>query len=162
DHIADGDFVVIRHQQDAPNGERVVAMIDGEVTLKKFYKEKNHIRLEPANGKMQPITVEPNSDTRILGVLVGVLRTSYWAALAALEEFIQSPISRPVCALCSKLDVSIRARFVAALHRAAAPASIVRLGCSVACRTRRNTPSTRTGDQSPGMSTPASLPQHAA
>src|SRR5262245_41476056 len=74
DHIADGDFVVIRHQEDAPNGERVVAMIDGEVTLKRFYKERNHIRLEPANGKMQPIIVEPNSESRILGVLVGVLR----------------------------------------------------------------------------------------
>jgi repressor LexA len=74
DHIADGDFVVIRQQSDAPNGERVVAMIDGEVTLKRFYKEKHHVRLEPANGKMQPIIVEPNSDSRILGILVGVLR----------------------------------------------------------------------------------------
>jgi repressor LexA len=74
DHIADGDFVVIRQQNDAPNGERVVAMIDGEVTLKRFYKEKHHVRLEPANGKMQPIIVEPNSDSRILGILVGVLR----------------------------------------------------------------------------------------
>jgi repressor LexA len=74
DHIEDGDFVVIRQQEDAPNGERVVAMIDGEVTLKRFYKEKGHIRLEPANGKMQPIIVQPNSDSRILGVLVGVLR----------------------------------------------------------------------------------------
>jgi len=74
DHIADGDFVVIRQQEVAPNGERVVAMIDGEVTLKRFYKEKNHVRLEPANGKMHAIIVEPNSDSRILGVLVGVLR----------------------------------------------------------------------------------------
>jgi repressor LexA len=74
DHIADGDFVVIRQQSEAPNGERVVAMIDGEVTLKRFYKEKNHIRLEPSNGKMQPIMVDPHSDSRILGVLVGVLR----------------------------------------------------------------------------------------
>jgi repressor LexA len=74
DHIADGDFVVIRQQADAPNGERVVAMIDGEVTLKRFYKEKGHVRLEPSNGKMHPIYVEPNSDSRILGILVGVLR----------------------------------------------------------------------------------------
>jgi len=74
DHIADGDFVVIRQQAEAPNGERVVAMIDGEVTLKRFYKEKNHIRLEPSNGRMQPIMVDPHSDSRILGVLVGVLR----------------------------------------------------------------------------------------
>jgi repressor LexA len=74
DHIEDGDYVVVRKTEDAANGERVVAMIDGEVTLKRFFHEKNHIRLEPANGKMQPIVVEPDSDVRILGVLVGVLR----------------------------------------------------------------------------------------
>ena len=74
DHIADGDYVVIRKQETADNGERVVAMVDNEVTLKRFYKDKHNIRLEPSNGKMQAILVEPNSDVRILGVLVGVLR----------------------------------------------------------------------------------------
>jgi repressor LexA len=74
DHIADGDYVVIRKQESAENGERVVAMIDSEVTLKRYYKEKNHIRLEPANGKMAPIIVSANEDPHILGVLVGVLR----------------------------------------------------------------------------------------
>ena len=54
--------------------DRVVAMIDNEVTLKRFFREKNAIRLEPANGKMQPIMVEPNADARILGILIGVLR----------------------------------------------------------------------------------------
>ena len=53
---------------------RVVAMVDNEVTLKRFYQDKNHIRLEPANAKMSPIVVDPASDTHILGVLVGVLR----------------------------------------------------------------------------------------
>jgi repressor LexA len=74
DHIQDGDFVVIRQQETAENGERVVAMIDNEVTLKRFHRDKGQIRLEPANGEMQPIVVDPNSDARILGVLVGVLR----------------------------------------------------------------------------------------
>jgi repressor LexA len=74
DHIADGDFVVIRRQETAHNGERVVAMIDNEVTLKRFYQEKDHVRLEPANGDMDPIVVRGNSDAKILGVLVGVLR----------------------------------------------------------------------------------------
>jgi repressor LexA len=74
DHIDDGDYVVIRKQETAANGERVVAMIDNEVTLKRFFREKNAVRLEPANGKMQPIVVEPNADARILGILVGVLR----------------------------------------------------------------------------------------
>jgi repressor LexA len=59
DHIADGDFVVIHKQETAHNGQRVVAMIDGDVTLKKFYDEADRIRLEPA---------------KILGVLVGVVR----------------------------------------------------------------------------------------
>lgn len=74
DHIDDGDFVVIRPQQTAENGSRVVAMIDNEVTLKKFYHEKDRVRLEPANGTMAPIHVDSSNDVRILGVLVGVLR----------------------------------------------------------------------------------------
>ena len=74
DHIDDGDYVIIRRQETAENGERVVAMIDNEVTLKKFHREKDSVRLDPANGEMQPIFVDPNSDARILGVLVGVLR----------------------------------------------------------------------------------------
>jgi repressor LexA len=73
-HIEDGDYVVIRQQANAENGERVVAMIDNEVTLKRFYKEKDHIRLEPANGAMAPILVDPSQDASILGVLVGVMR----------------------------------------------------------------------------------------
>jgi repressor LexA len=73
-HIEDGDYVVIRKQETAENGDRVVAMIDNEVTLKRFYKEKDHIRLEPANGRMNPIIVDSSKDARILGVLVGVMR----------------------------------------------------------------------------------------
>jgi len=73
DHIDDGDYVVIRQQEVAQNGERVVAMIDDEVTLKRFYLEKDRIRLEPANGSMEPILVD-KGDAKILGVLVGVLR----------------------------------------------------------------------------------------
>jgi repressor LexA len=74
DHIDDGDFVVIRKQATAQNGDRVVAMIDNEVTLKRYHREHDEIRLEPANNRMQPIVVDPNSDSCILGVLVGVLR----------------------------------------------------------------------------------------
>jgi len=74
DHIQDGDYVVIRKQETAENGDRVVAMIDNEVTLKRFQREKGDVRLHPANAEMQPIHVDPHSDARILGVLVGVLR----------------------------------------------------------------------------------------
>jgi repressor LexA len=74
DHIEDGDYVIIRKQQTAENGQRVVAMIDNEVTLKRFYKDKDQIRLEPANGEMDTIIVESDRDAKILGVLVGVMR----------------------------------------------------------------------------------------
>jgi repressor LexA len=74
DHIADGDIVVIRQQEDAANGSRVVAMIDNEVTLKYLHRDKGQIRLDPANSAMAPIMLDPASDNRILGVLVGVVR----------------------------------------------------------------------------------------
>jgi repressor LexA len=74
DHIADGDYVVIRSQENAENGARVVARIDGEVTLKRLKRDKGQVWLEPANGTMKPILLDPSSDNDILGVLVGVLR----------------------------------------------------------------------------------------
>jgi repressor LexA len=75
DHIDDGDYVVIRKQAVAENGERVVAMIDNEATLKRFFQDKHgKITLHPANGTMKPIVVDPESETEVLGVLVGVLR----------------------------------------------------------------------------------------
>jgi repressor LexA len=74
DHIDDGDYVVIRKQETANNGERVVAMIDGEVTLKRFNRDNGQVRLEPANSTMQPIVLNEKADANILGILVGVLR----------------------------------------------------------------------------------------
>jgi repressor LexA len=74
DHIEDGDYVVIRKKQTADLGERVVAMIDGEATLKRFAREKGQIRLDPANEEMEPIYVTPGSNIEILGTLAGVLR----------------------------------------------------------------------------------------
>jgi repressor LexA len=74
DHIEDGDLVVIRPQRTASNGQRVVAKIDGEVTLKKFHRKRDKIVLEPSNSRMSPIIVTPDHDIQILGLLVGVLR----------------------------------------------------------------------------------------
>jgi repressor LexA len=74
DHIEDGDVVIIRRQESAENGERVVAMIDKDVTLKRYYKRRDNVVLEPSNSGMGPIVVEPGSDIKIIGVLVGVLR----------------------------------------------------------------------------------------
>ncbi len=74
DHIDDGDYVIIRKQATADNGQRVVAMINDEVTLKKFHKKRNEITLEPSNSRMKPIVVTKDKDIHILGVLMGVVR----------------------------------------------------------------------------------------
>jgi repressor LexA len=73
DHIDDGDYVVIRKQEAAENGERVVARINDEVTLKRYYAEGDRIRLEPANGTMAPLVL-PKGQADIIGVLIGVVR----------------------------------------------------------------------------------------
>jgi repressor LexA len=70
--IADGDYVVVRKQRTARDGQIVVAITEeGEATLKRFYLEKNRIRLEPANSSMKPIYVK---NAKLLGVVVGVVR----------------------------------------------------------------------------------------
>ena len=72
EHIADGDYVVIKRQEQARDGQIVaVRDDDGEATLKRFYRESNRVRLEPANKTMKPIY---RDRVEILGVLVGVVR----------------------------------------------------------------------------------------
>lgn len=74
DHIQDGDYVIVEQRDSAQNGETIVAILDGEnATLKRFYREGNRIRLQPANATMQPIMVN-EGDFRVQGVVVGVLR----------------------------------------------------------------------------------------
>ena len=73
DQIADGDFVIIHKQSTCRDGEIVVALVDGEeATLKRFYKDGNRIRLQPANSRMKPIYAR-NVD--VLGVVAGVIRS---------------------------------------------------------------------------------------
>ena len=69
--ILDGDLILVRKQNVAKNGEIVVALIEDEATVKTFYKEKDHIRLQPENSTMDPIIVP---DCKILGRVVGVFR----------------------------------------------------------------------------------------
>ena len=72
DAIADGDIVLVERRDTARNGETVVAQLpDGEVTLKRFYKESGQVRLQPANSTMEPIFVR---DVEVRGVVVGVVR----------------------------------------------------------------------------------------
>jgi repressor LexA len=74
-HIADGDYVVIKKRSTCENGDKVIAMVDKAMTLKKYYKKKNEIRLEPMNSSMKPIVIDPShQEIHILGVLAGVIR----------------------------------------------------------------------------------------
>ena len=76
DNIQDGDIIVIEKRETAANGQSVIAMINGEtVTLKKFYVERNGIRLQPANPDMAPIYLH-NEEVQILGIVTGVIRQS--------------------------------------------------------------------------------------
>ena len=67
----DGDFVVVRQQPTATNGDIVVAMIDDEATVKTFYREPDRIRLQPENASMEPIYAR---DVVILGKVVALFR----------------------------------------------------------------------------------------
>lgn len=69
--ILDGDMVIVRRQNDANNGDVVVALLDEEATVKKFYKEKNRIRLQPENSLMEPIYT---TDLQVLGKVIGLVR----------------------------------------------------------------------------------------
>ncbi|MFC4078028.1 transcriptional repressor LexA [Salinithrix halophila] len=70
--VLDGDFVLVRQQQSADNGDMIVAMTaEHEATVKRFYKEKDHIRLQPENDNMEPILLP---EVAILGKVVGLFR----------------------------------------------------------------------------------------
>ncbi|RLC74639.1 MAG: repressor LexA, partial [Chloroflexi bacterium] len=71
--ILDGDYVVIRKQETAENGDIVVALIDDEATLKRLYREKDRIRLDPANKEMDSIYVD-SGELRVQGKVVAVHR----------------------------------------------------------------------------------------
>lgn len=69
--IYNGDYIVVREQKSAMNGEIVVALIDGEATVKTFYKEQGRVRLQPENDTMEPIYAE---NPTILGKVVALMR----------------------------------------------------------------------------------------
>jgi repressor LexA len=70
--ILDGDLVVVRQQDEADDGEIVVALVGEEATVKRFYREADHVRLQPENDAIQPIR---SRDVRVLGRVVGVMRS---------------------------------------------------------------------------------------
>jgi repressor LexA len=69
--ILEGDYVVVRPQQTAKNGDIVVALLGDEATVKRYFKERDHVRLQPENETMKPIRTK---DARVLGRVVGVFR----------------------------------------------------------------------------------------
>ena len=73
DHIRDGDYVIIESCHKARNGQTVVALLDnGEATLKRYYRERGGVRLQPANASYEPIHVQ---NCKVQGVVIGVIRT---------------------------------------------------------------------------------------
>lgn len=72
--IFNGDYVIVEQQQTAENGQKVVALVEDSATVKTFYKEDEHIRLQPENDTMEPIIVEQDQFFQILGKVIGVFR----------------------------------------------------------------------------------------
>ena len=70
--ILEGDYVVVRPQEDASDGEIVVALVGEEATVKRFFREDDHVRLQPENETMEPIR---SKDVRVLGRVVGLFRS---------------------------------------------------------------------------------------
>ena len=69
--ILEGDVVVVQRQEEASDGQIVVAMVDEEATVKRFFRETDHVRLQPENAAMEPIR---ERDVRVLGRVIGVCR----------------------------------------------------------------------------------------
>jgi repressor LexA len=70
--IMEGDLVVVRPQETAHDGEIIVALVGEEATVKRFYQEADHVRLQPENETMEPIR---STDVRVLGKVVGLMRS---------------------------------------------------------------------------------------
>lgn len=75
ENINDGDIILVKQQGVAENGQKVVALIDNcEATLKKFYKERGHIRLQPANKKIEPLIIDKDVPLAIQGIVIDVIK----------------------------------------------------------------------------------------
>lgn len=72
--IFSGDLALVRPQPTANNRDTVVVMVDREATLKWFFRESGHIRLQPANPNMEPIIVRPEQEVAIVGKVIGIYR----------------------------------------------------------------------------------------
>jgi len=88
--INNGDVVLVKQQAVADNGQKVVALIDNhEATLKKFYRERGHIRLQPANKNMEPLIFRNGRDVSIQGIVLDVIRGNNIAPPKIYPEWMQ-------------------------------------------------------------------------
>ena len=104
ENINDGDVVLVRQQETAENGQKVVALIDNhEATLKKFYKERGHIRLQPANKAMEPLIFRNGRDVSIQGIVLDVIREETPVSISFpkikpdIKEYKKIPLNEIIC-----------------------------------------------------------------
>ena len=103
ENINDGDIVLVKQQETAENGQKVVALIDNhEATLKKFYKERGHIRLQPANKNMEPLIFRNGRDISIQGIVLDVIREEVRSPIQLPEyketkKYTEVPLNKIIC-----------------------------------------------------------------
>ena len=102
-NINDGDIVLVKQQETAENGQKVVALIDNhEVTLKKYYRERGHIRLQPANKSMEPLIFRYGRDVSIQGIVLDVIREEVRSPIQFSEyketkKYAGVPLNKIIC-----------------------------------------------------------------
>jgi repressor LexA len=92
--IRDGDYLIVEPCDSADDGRTVVAEVDGQVTVKKVYREGTQVRLQPANPEMLPLMVAAE-DVRILGVVAGVLRKFGFSERKSSPRKSPKPVQQP-------------------------------------------------------------------
>jgi len=104
ENINDGDIVLVKQQSIAENGQKVVALIDNyEATLKKFYKERGHIRLQPANKNIEPIIIKSDKEITIQGIVIDVIKNEEELQATKLlpqkeiKKFNILPLNKIIC-----------------------------------------------------------------
>lgn len=103
ENINNGDIVLVKQQETAENGQKIIALIDNhEATLKKFYKEKGYIRLQPANKSMEPLIFRNGRDISIQGIVLDVIRDEGAATIQLPEykvgeEYKKLPLNKIIC-----------------------------------------------------------------
>jgi len=102
-NINNGDIVLVKEQKTANNGDNVVALIDGtDTTLKTFYKEKNCIRLQPANKNMDPIIIERDREFAVQGIVTDIIKnlgdkSASTYSTKKIEKYRVLPVNQIIC-----------------------------------------------------------------